>query len=105
MVTLGLYRLSGATDNTYPYVFCNPNPKINVTNKDRVFVLGNEIERGLIMDYSKKERVQQTQGPTSGVPGEKSGFEDKLGDPESSDTIFSNTKDFYGLKKPQQMSG
>ena len=57
MVTLGLYRLSGATDNTYPYVFCNPNPKINVTYKDRVFVLGNIIPKELIMDYSRKEKV------------------------------------------------
>lgn len=31
MVALGLYRLTGATDNTYPYVYTNPNPKTNVT--------------------------------------------------------------------------
>jgi hypothetical protein len=25
LVTLGLYRLSGATDNSYPYVYTNPS--------------------------------------------------------------------------------
>ena len=25
LVTLGLYRLSGATDNQYPYVYTNPS--------------------------------------------------------------------------------
>lgn len=31
LVTLGLYRLVGAQDNAYPYVFTNPKSKIIVT--------------------------------------------------------------------------
>jgi hypothetical protein len=54
LVTLGLYRLVGAQDNAYPYVFTNPNHKIIVTQKDRVFVLGKEIPKDFIIDFSKK---------------------------------------------------
>lgn len=52
MVVLGLYRLPGANDNKYPYVYSNPDPKLNITIRDRVFVLGKHIPRDLIIDFN-----------------------------------------------------
>lgn len=40
---MGLYRLRGATDNEYPYVYTNPLFETVVTQRDRVFVLGVEV--------------------------------------------------------------
>ena len=89
LVTLGLYRLPGATDNFYPYVFSNPNQKTNVTSKDRVFVLGRDIPKDLIIDYSKKggdgSIQQNAQGQTAGGVFEADGqkdtkFTNKVGD-------------------------
>ena len=67
MVALGLYRLPGATDNTYPYVYTNPNPKTNVTQKDKVFVLGNNISKDFTEDYTLNggDRAQNTTNPSS----------------------------------------
>jgi hypothetical protein len=31
LVALGLYRLPGANDNKYSYVYCNPDQKTNIT--------------------------------------------------------------------------
>jgi hypothetical protein len=31
LVTLGLYRMAGAQDNFYPYVYSNPTLKTNIT--------------------------------------------------------------------------
>ena len=109
LVTLGLYRLPGATDNYYPYVYSNPSQKTNVTQKDRVFVLGNAIPKDLIIDYSRKGGES---GPGLGMIGEGlgdvkpqiGGLEGhqatKLNDPQTNGTITSITKDFYGLKTP-----
>jgi len=60
MVTLGLYRLEGATDNNYPYVFTNPSSKIVLTNRDRVFVVGRtaDIPQEMIID-NKKEKADK----------------------------------------------
>lgn len=55
MVSIGLYRLPGATDNKYPYVYTNPDPKTSITYKDRVFVLGKEIPNDLIIDVKKSK--------------------------------------------------
>jgi len=52
-VSIGLYRLEGATDNRYPYVYTNPDPKTTITYKDRVFVLGKEIPNDLIIDVKR----------------------------------------------------
>lgn len=57
MITLALYRLPGATDNKYPYVVCNPPPKMIVTIKDKVFVIGKNIPKYLIVDYFAPEKV------------------------------------------------
>jgi hypothetical protein len=43
LIALGLYRLRGATDNEYPYVYTNPLFETVVTHRDRVFVLGTEV--------------------------------------------------------------
>ncbi len=43
LISLGLYRLSGATDNDRPYVYTNPPEYIKLTPQDRVFVLGTEM--------------------------------------------------------------
>jgi hypothetical protein len=67
LVTLGLYRLSGATDNTYPYVYTNPSQnrksKLIVTQKDRVFVLGKDIPKELIIDYKSKNTSKAIPNP------------------------------------------
>ena len=57
LVALGMYRLPNANDNKYPYVSCNPLPGTAVTMHDRVFVLGNNIPRELIVDFNKDEEV------------------------------------------------
>lgn len=43
LITLGLYRLKGATDNSYPYVYTNPTYDTLITHRDRAFVLGVEV--------------------------------------------------------------
>ena len=59
MVALGLYRQTGATDNTYAYVFTNPGQRITVSSRDKVFVLGNHIPQEMIIDLSKDENAEQ----------------------------------------------
>lgn len=51
LITLGLYRMAGATDNTYNYVYTNPKFRTPVTQRDRVFVLGKDIPKELIIDH------------------------------------------------------
>ena len=43
-----------AVDNYYPYVYTNPHQKINVTQKDRVFVLGKDIPKEFIINDPRK---------------------------------------------------
>lgn len=68
MVTLGLYRLPGACENQYPYVFTNPNQKIALTNRDRVFVVGcsSDIPQEMIIDASK-ERAEMANQDGAGI--------------------------------------
>jgi hypothetical protein len=56
IITLGLYRLPGANENQYPYVFTNPNQKIALTNRDRVFVIGSssDIPQEMLIDPGKE---------------------------------------------------
>ncbi len=51
LITLGLYRLKGATDNNYPYVYTNPKFDTLITHRDRAFVLGIDIPDDLQGDY------------------------------------------------------
>ena len=53
LVTLGLYRLPGSSDNNYPYVCTNPAPHITIMLCDRVFVLGFHIPRELIVENNR----------------------------------------------------
>ena len=45
LIWLGLYRLKATTDNDLPYVYTNPSPDTYITHKDKVFVLGIDIEQ------------------------------------------------------------
>jgi len=67
LLTLGLYRLPGANDNKYPYVYSNPDPKLPITMRDRVFVLGKNIPRDLIIDYNLDGDVLESLGDKSGL--------------------------------------
>lgn len=61
MVAIGLYRMQGATDNKYSYCFTNPDPKTNITYRDRVFVLGKEIPPDLMLDLNNgKNKINIT---------------------------------------------
>ena len=37
--------MKGTTDNDLPYVYTNPSPDTYVTHKDKVFILGIDIEQ------------------------------------------------------------
>jgi len=56
-VPLALYRLPGANDNKYPYVYSNPDIKTNISQWDKVFVLGKKIPKDLIADYNVENIV------------------------------------------------
>ena len=53
MLPLGLYRLAGATDNDYPYVYTNPSPNTKITARDKVFVLGLSVPDTLAYEGRK----------------------------------------------------
>ena len=50
LVAIGLYRLVGASDNKFPYVYTNPDGA-TITNHDRVFVLGEKIPKDLVVNF------------------------------------------------------
>ena len=62
LIAMGIYRLRGATDNEYPYVYTNPTFDTIVTHKDRVFVLGVDIPDYLEIgdEYKPLDQVQNT---------------------------------------------
>ena len=45
LITLGLYRLKGAVNNSYPFVYTNPEPDTIVTHRDKAFVVGYNIQK------------------------------------------------------------
>jgi len=62
---LGLYRLPGAKDNDMPYTCTNPHKtKTVVCLSDRVFVLGRDIPRDLLLD---PKPFQQQKDPRFGA--------------------------------------
>jgi len=73
LVAIGLYRLEGATDNKYPYVYTNPDPKTTITYKDRVFVLGKEIPNDLIIDVKRPSAVAATAITQKNTRGKQKG--------------------------------
>jgi hypothetical protein len=63
LIALGLYRLRGATDNEYPYVYTNPLFETVVTHRDKVFVLGVEVPTYLEGDvYHPLDRDKDENG-------------------------------------------
>lgn len=94
LVTLGLYRLAGASDNYYSYVYTNPSQnrktKLIVTQKDRVFVLGKNIPKELIIDYSIKQTKKAD--PMETESGKMAGA-----DPHN--PSLAKNKDFYGIRQ------
>ena len=59
---MALYRLRGATDNDYPYVYTNPETDTIINHRDRAFVLGIEIPEELQGDlYEMQEREKEVE--------------------------------------------
>lgn len=96
LVTLGLYRLSGATDNNYSYVFTNPEPKTNVTQRDRIFVLGEEVPKDLIINTDTRSQDSKSMGLSENITGQKS-------KEQISKNILPSHKDFYGLTREREL--
>jgi hypothetical protein len=92
LVSLGLYRLAGASDNYYSYVYSNPflnrKTKLIVTQKDRVFVLGKDIPKELIIDYSIKSKNKP----------DPNGIQEDAKKYGKDGTPTNKNKDFYGNK-------
>mmetsp|Transcript_34847 Transcript_34847/g.53499 ORF Transcript_34847/g.53499 Transcript_34847/m.53499 type:complete len:105 (+) Transcript_34847:2961-3275(+) len=65
---MALYRLRGATDNEYPYVYTNPESTTIISHRDRVFVLGIDIPDDLQGDiYEMVEKDKEVElGPGEG---------------------------------------
>ena len=47
LICMALYRLRGASDNDYPYVYTNPAKDTIINHRYRAFVLGIEIPEEL----------------------------------------------------------
>ena len=94
LVALGMYRLPNANDNKYPYVSCNPAPGSAVTMHDRVFVLGNNIPRELIVDFNKEDEM-----PNEGKAKRKSLQMDTDGEQINTRGSRGYESDFYGTKR------
>lgn len=59
---MALYRLRGATDNDYPYVYTNPDKDTIITHRDRAFVLGVDITDDLQGDrFEMVEKDQEVE--------------------------------------------
>ncbi len=54
IIAIGLYRMKGATDNPYNYIYTNPSHNVKLTKNDRVFVIGFNIREEY---FSKKESL------------------------------------------------
>ncbi|MDR3549664.1 MAG: hypothetical protein P4M11_15570 [Candidatus Pacebacteria bacterium] len=62
-MALGLYRMPGATDNTYAYVYTNPDPECILTSKDRVFVIGSQVSSDMRKDRRANVALSGVSGP------------------------------------------
>jgi acetyl-CoA C-acetyltransferase/potassium large conductance calcium-activated channel subfamily M alpha protein 1 len=59
LICMALYRLKGATDNEFPYVYTNPESDTIISHRDRAFVLGIEIPdelRGDMYELVEKDK-------------------------------------------------
>lgn len=61
LIILALYRLPGSTDNYSGYVFTKPSSDVIITNKDRVFVLGEkeELEEYFNAEMDKRKNEEE----------------------------------------------
>ena len=60
LICISLYRLKGATNNEYPYVYTNPAPSTTISHRDRAFVLGIDIPNDLQGDmYETVEKDKE----------------------------------------------
>ena len=92
LICMALYRLKGATDNEYPYVYTNPDYKTLISHRDRAFVLGIEIPDDLQGDlYEMVEKDQSVD-----LKGEER-KQEKL-------DMISKMKEGGGHKKPNTSS-
>ena len=88
LICMALYRLPGATDNGYAYVYTNPDYTTIISHRDRAFVLGIDIPDDLQGDiYEMVEKDKEVDLPGKLQQTEKDGggntFEDvniKIGD-------------------------
>ena len=55
IIALGLYRLPGARDNNYPYVYTKPNPNTILTHRDKIFVLSINLVKNYVFDKDDEE--------------------------------------------------
>ena len=90
LICLGLYRLRGAADNDYPYVYTNPNCETIVTHRDKVFVLAIDIPENLERDCYQP--IDQEQIMLSGMMTNK----------RSKDKNAKNNR-FVGIKEVQEV--
>ena len=93
LVPLGMYRLPYANDNKYPYVSTNPVPSCPITMHDRVFVLGSNIGRDLIVDFNKDEDLPNLSKSKKGA------FRMDADHDQSNLKGRGFESDFYGTKK------
>lgn len=99
LVTLGLYRLVGAQDNTtHPYVFTNPNSKIICTAKDRVFVLGKEIPKDFIINKQEKKDIVDQKQTNSQTDKDAQNNQNPI-------QGGVNQRDFYGIRTKHVLDG
>lgn len=60
LICISLYRLKGAQNNEYPYVYTNPKPLTTISHRDRAFVLGIDIPNDLQGDmYETVEKDKE----------------------------------------------
>ena len=112
LVALGLYRLPGANDNSYPYCYTNPDMKnTNVTARDRVFVLGKEIPKDLQLVINQNSGYNSASGGKGGSNGHHQkgnkrfnqlGTDEDGGDRERTRSQANpgiKFKDYYGIRR------
>ena len=85
--------MKGATDNSYEYVYTNPESKTPVTQRDRVFVLGRDIQKELIVDHKESQEFE--------IPKEEvqTSSNNKLKSDVTNQVVHERSKDFYGVNQ------
>ena len=83
--------MKGALDNSYEYVYTNPDGKTPVTQRDRVFVLANFIPKELIVDHKESQEFE--------IPKEDLSSTNQFNKKSdlTSQVVQERSKDFYGV--------